>query len=184
MAVRRRLKRVIAIAAIAVALAIFSDAARSQAVKRGDPVRGLPKVGIIAIPPAENFPVEIGQKVFADADATIEWVAPEMVGLSAARFPHGGKLTLGTTADVQLLIGYFRAEGSEWAKPPKGQTPVIQNAVRISGMPSVDIYLIRFSKNSYKQGAAVDIQGAFAMLGVIPIDVKITPWDAQGDKAR
>jgi hypothetical protein len=184
MAVRRRLKRVIAIAAIAVALTIFSDAARSQAVKRGDPVRGLPKVGIIAIPPAENFPVEIGQKVFTDSDATIEWVAPEMVGLSATRFPRGGRVILGTTADVQLLIGYFRAEGSEWAKPAKGRTPLIQNAARITGMPSVDIYLIRFSKNSYKQGAAVDIPGAFAMLGVIPIDVKIMPWDARGEESR
>jgi hypothetical protein len=181
---RHKRTQIAAKIAIAAALALFAVIARSQALKRSDPAKGLPKVGIIAMPPAENFPVETGQKVFTDSDATIELVAPEMVGLNAVRFPRGGRVILGTTADVQLLIGYFRAGSPEWAKPPENQAPAIRNAARISGMPPVDIYLVRFSKNNYKQGAAVEIQGTFAMLGVIPIDLKITSWDAKCNQAR
>jgi hypothetical protein len=180
----QKLVQIAVLVAIAVLAATVVPGARSQAVKRGDPARRLPKVGIIPMSPAENFPVEVGQKIFTDSDAVIESVTPEMVGLTAARFPRGGKVSLGTTADVQLLIGYFRAEGTEWAKPPQDQTPVIQNAAKITGMPPVDIYLVRFSKNNYRQGAPLDIQGTFAMLGVIPIDMKITPWDAKGGEAK
>lgn len=181
---RHRLTRLAAFMAIAATLANLVPAAPSQAVKRGDPARRLPKVGIIAVPPAEIFPVEVGQKIFTGSDATIESVAPEMVGLNAVRFTRGGSVWLGTTADVQLLIGYFRAEGPEWASPPLGQTPVIRNAAKIFGMPPVDIYLIPFKRNNYRQGTPLEIRGTFAMLGVIPIDMELIPFDARGGKSR
>jgi hypothetical protein len=171
---------------------VAAPAAQKEVVKR------LPKVGINPLTKGvELYPVQVGSKVFMDKDAVIESIAPELVGLNGVRFPialsaPGGKLELESRAPVQLLIGYFRGEGKEWLKVPNTDVDaaaaatidsqaVIENAAKISGMPPVDVHLVKFEKG--KRALDLHGSGTYVILGVIPADVKITPHDAKGGVA-
>ena len=165
-------------------LSIVAGIAPAQAVKQGDPTRRLPKIGVYTFESAENFPVEPGQKIYSDSDASLIAVAPELIGLNGVRFPKNTKPKIGSTADIQLLIGFFRSDDAACAKPPAGAQPTIKNAVTISNMPPVDVYLIPFKKSNVKVGATFPLTGTYVFLGAIPKDLTLKPWDAKGGDAK
>ncbi|MGN6367196.1 MAG: hypothetical protein ACTHN5_02935 [Phycisphaerae bacterium] len=161
------------------ALAIVAGFASAQAVKQGDPARRLPKIGIYTFDGAENFPVEPGQKIYTDSGATLTAVAPELIGENGVQFPKGGKPKIGSSADIQLLIGFFRSNDAGYAKPPADARPTIQNAVAIANMPPVDVYLIPFKRCNVKRGVVFPLSGTYVFLGAIPKDMTLKPWDAR-----
>jgi hypothetical protein len=144
------------------------------------PVERLPRVGILPTAPSELFTVQVGEKVFADRDAVIQSIALEVAGLLGVRFTaRDAKVELETRAPVQLLIGCFRSDNPEFAKPP-GATPAIKNAATITNMPPVDIYVIPFEKGK----RLVPLQGTYVILGVIPGGITITSRDANGGTTK
>lgn len=103
-----------------------------------------------------------GAKLFCDLDSVVTDFAPELAGMNAyvmnssKQRGESTSLTFTTKKPVQLLIGYFRDDQMKYAKAPKLETdatandygqaePQLTSAIRIDGMPQVNIHKYEFS---------------------------------------
>ena len=131
----------------------------------------LPKVGILPTAPSELFTAQIGAKVFTDGDAAIVSIAPQIARLNGVRISsRDPRVELDSRAPVQLLVGIFRGDSADLAKPP-ATSPAIENAAVISGMPPLDLYPIAYDKGK----RVLPLHGTYVILGIIPAGVTITP---------
>ena len=102
-----------------------------------------------------------GARLFSDLDSAVVEYAPELEGMKAFVFEskqqrnEATKIEFTCKEPVHLLVGYFRDDQKKYAKAPKleidatandyGQAePQITSALRINGMPLVNIHKYDF----------------------------------------
>ena len=107
-----------------------------------------------------------GAKLFNDLDSVVTDFAPELAGMNAyvmnssKQRGESTSLTFTTKKPVQLLIGYFRDDQMKYAKAPKLETdatandygqaePQLTSAIRIDGMPQVNIHKYEFAAGKH-----------------------------------
>lgn len=107
-----------------------------------------------------------GAKLFSDLDSVVTDFAPELAGMNAyvmnssKQRGESTSLTFITKKPVQLLIGYFRDDQMKYAKAPKLETdatandygqaePQLTSAIRIDGMPQVNIHKYEFAAGKH-----------------------------------
>lgn len=107
-----------------------------------------------------------GAKLFNDLDSVVTDFAPELAGMNAyvmnSSKQRGASTSLifTTKKPVQLLIGYFRDDQMKYAKAPKLETdatandygqaePQLTSAIRIDGMPQVNIHKYEFAAGKH-----------------------------------
>lgn len=136
---------------------------------------------------AESYTVKVGNPVFTDRRKwEISSAATELDGLKGIRFSHAaakdgklGPIEFSTDAPVRVLIGYVRANSSEWRKPPQGETdalaaelggtePLLLDAVQISGLAKVDVYELSFGPGRHQLDPRGT--GSYLVLGVVTAD--------------
>jgi hypothetical protein len=108
-----------------------------------------------------------GNSLYADINSDIRELSPELTGLKGFVLDSARQITEGTTVEfestkpVQLLVGYFRDDQRRYAKAPTLETdaaanlygqaePVIMNAIRIDGLPAVNIHSYSFDTGHHK----------------------------------
>ncbi len=130
-------------------------------------VKPLKNANIKLIAPAETFTMEMGKPVYSDHQATLEAVCVELSELKSLNL-KSSKLTAGSTTiefetatPVKLLVGFFRDDQTRYAKAPTLETdaganqygqadPVLFNAVRIKGLPMVNVHAYHFEKGKHQ----------------------------------
>lgn len=107
-----------------------------------------------------------GARLFSDLDSVVTDFAPELQGLQAyvcssqQQRNDGTRITFTTHQPVQLLVGYFRDDQRKYASAPKLETdaaandygqaePVLTSALRIDGMPQVNVHAYHFDAGSH-----------------------------------
>lgn len=102
-----------------------------------------------------------GARLFSDMDSVVTDCAHELEGMTAYVFSgseqrnNGTRIDFQTTKPVQLLVGYFRDDQKKYAKAPILETdasandygqaePVLTSAIRIDGMPQVNVHAYHF----------------------------------------
>jgi hypothetical protein len=131
-----------------------------------------------------------GVRLFADLDSVITDFAPELSGLKAIvvtsrqQRDNGTTLSFSTKAPVNLLVGYFRDDQIKYAKAPKLETdasandygqaePVLTSALRIDGMPQINVHQYSFAAGNH---TLLLPKGIVLLLGFTTD--KVTPRDA------
>ncbi len=135
-------------------------------------------------------PLKEGVKLFSDLDSTVIEMAPELTNLSALQFAsqsqrsNGTSITFTSTNDVSMLVGFFRDDQMKYAKAPKLEIdasandynqaePQITSAIRINGMPQVNVHRYDFKAGKHTINLP---KGFLLVLGFT--DDKIVPRDA------
>ncbi|MGN6369803.1 MAG: alpha-d-galacturonidase [Phycisphaerae bacterium] len=154
----------------------------------------LPKASIrVLTPGAETYEVRPDAKPFTDRDVVLKDVAPELRGQTGIRLPAGkmaageGTLEIEAPEKEKLLVGYFRSEKPEYLQVAKGETdaaaadlieqsPSIQHAAVIDGMPGVDIHVVNIRKG--RQVVDMHGKGVFVILGVVSSKTEVPERDA------
>ncbi len=134
-------------------------------------------------PGAEKYVVERGARVFTDQPFEIRSVTADLVGLKGIRFSHAeakaGRyepVLFETDEPVDVLIGYVRSKDKDWLQVPQLETDalaaerggtevLIQDAVAVDTLPTIDVYALRFGKGRHK--LEVRGTGSFLVLGVV-----------------
>ena len=141
-----------------------------------------------------------GVRLFTDLDSTVTDIAPELSGLSALvlssekQRSEGNAFTFICTAPVSLLIGYFRDDQMKYAQAPKLETdasandyqqaePQITSALRINGMPQVNVHKYVFPSGQHTLNLP---KGMLLVLGftsseIVPRDAALSGEDAAID---
>jgi len=103
----------------------------------------------------------LGNSLYNDIDSKVKEIAPELVNMNArlqSAANQTGEATVvefETTEPVQLLVGFFRDDQKRFAKAPTLETdaaanlygqaePVLTNALRIDGLPAVNVHAYSF----------------------------------------
>lgn len=103
----------------------------------------------------------VGDSIYSGRESTIEAFAPELTNMKRLvlndqiQMSEGSKVEFECTDTVYLWVGFFRDDQSKFAKAPtletdaaannRGQSdPVLLNAVRIKGLPMVNIHSYEF----------------------------------------
>lgn len=150
----------------------------------------------IHTPGCEKYQVVKGNSVFNDCEKTIQNMAGEINGLTGIRFSFDKSINKGVALDVEfhedsrILIAYFNVKGHEWMKPQTLETnthadarggldPVIQNAMKLTGLPGVNIHAFTYGKGRYEIDLGV---GAYLVVGVVPADQEIKVRNASMEK--
>ena len=143
---------------------------------------------------AETYKVEVGVRVFTDRDFAIQNLAPELRGLTGIRFSHEAAkkglppIEFEATEPVQVLVGYFDSNQKAWLQVPMLETAaqaderggvdtVIENAVKISSCPNVNVHAFRFDAG--RQKLELIGKGSFVILGVVPQSVGLEKRNAR-----
>ncbi len=153
-----------------------------------------------AIKPLKNADIELqglqtvkigkGAKLFCDLDSVVTDFAPELSGMKAIVMNSGelrknsAKIEFSCKKPVHLLVGYFRDDQKKYAKAPKLETdatandygqaePQLTSAIRIDGMPQVNVHKYDFEPGKH---TLLLPQGIILVLGAT--SDKITPRDA------
>ena len=112
-------------------------------------------------------PLLKGNSLYDDMDSDIKEMAPELAQLkglvlnSASQQNNGTTLEFECKTPVQLLVGYFRDDQRKYAKAPTLETdasanlfgqadPVLTNAIRIDGLPAVNVHCYNFDSGQHK----------------------------------
>lgn len=116
---------------------------------------------------AKQIKLQKGDSLYNDYSSVIEEVAPELKQMTAW-FQNMGKqradgtvVEFSTEKPVKLLIGYFRDDHRRYAHAPilekdasadlYGQAePVLLNAIKIKGMPAVNVHSYSFAAGQHK----------------------------------
>ena len=131
-----------------------------------------------------------GARLFSDLDSLVTDLAPELSGLKACVFSSAAQreeattLTFSCDQHGHLLVGYFRDDQKKYAKAPKLETdasandygqaePQIVSAIRIDGMPQVNVHQYDFDAG---QHTLLLPKGMALVLGFTPDIIK--PRDA------
>ncbi|MBP1675798.1 MAG: hypothetical protein H6Q20_357 [Bacteroidetes bacterium] len=108
-----------------------------------------------------------GDSLYNDFPSKILEVAPELTNMSAwfqnvaSQRADGTAVEFETTRPVKLLIGFFRDDHKRYARAPMLETdasaniygqaePVLINALRIDGMPAVNVHAYSFEAGKHK----------------------------------
>ncbi|MDE3164560.1 MAG: hypothetical protein KGN36_02055, partial [Acidobacteriota bacterium] len=126
--------------------------------------------------PGESFPVRAGEKLYTDADVTIEHAAPELAGMRGIRIPRqaagkGVRLEIELAEPGQILIGFFRSEKKNGAaSPPKDEwDPLLRNGVTAAGQAAFTVWAHQLPRGK----SDLDFgPGAWVVLGAIPQSVQ------------
>nr|MBP7471627.1 hypothetical protein [Prevotella sp.] len=131
-----------------------------------------------------------GVRLFSDLDSIVTGYAPELDGLNAYVFSskkqraEGTKIEFSCKSPVHLLVGYFRDDQIKYAKAPKLETdasandygqaePQYTSAIRIDGMPQVNVHKYDFASGHH---TLLLPKGIILVLGYTSDDIK--PRDA------
>ena len=123
------------------------------------------KVNIISNVATVNLKTDVA--MISDLESKIEAVAPELAQLGAWQLSSAAQIQEGTTIEfetgkpVKLLVGYFRDDQSKYTKAPTLETDAaadmygqadaqLLNAVRISGMPMINVHAYHFNAGKHK----------------------------------
>ncbi len=139
---------------------------------------------------AETVTVKKDAKLFADLDSLVTDLATEVEGLQAyvmtSKIQRNDGTVITFTADkpVTLLVGFFRDDQTKYAKAPRleidataseygQQDPCFTSAIRIKGMPQVNIHPYRLTAGTHELHLP---KGFLLVLGATTD--KISPRDA------
>jgi hypothetical protein len=131
-----------------------------------------------------------GARLFSDLDSVVTDFAPELSGLKAHvmesewQRKNTTNITFTCKKPVSLLVGYFRDDQKKYAKAPKLETdatandygqaePQLTSAIRIDGMPQVNVHSYHFAAGNH---TLLLPRGIALVLGFTDSD--ITPRDA------
>lgn len=106
-------------------------------------------------------------KLFSDLDSLVTDLAPELKGMYAFQFESKTQRDAGSVIEftcdkpVTLLVGYFRDDQRKYAKAPKLETdataseygqqePCLISALRIAGMPQVNVHPYNFQPGHHE----------------------------------
>ncbi len=110
--------------------------------------------------------IEKGARLFSDLDSVVTDFAPELAGMKAYVMNSGelrknsAKLVFSCKKPIHLLVGYFRDDQIKYAKAPKLETdatandygqaePLLTSAIRIDGMPQVNVHQYDFEAGNH-----------------------------------
>ncbi len=110
--------------------------------------------------------IEKGARLFSDLDSVVTDFAPELAGMKAYVMNSGelrknsAKLVFSCKKPIRLLVGYFRDDQIKYAKAPKLETdatandygqaePLLTSAIRIDGMPQVNVHQYDFEAGNH-----------------------------------
>lgn len=138
-------------------------------------------------------------RVYDDTLSIIEKIAPELENLTCfvqnadQQMSEGTTIEFETAQPVKLLIGYFRDDHRRYAKPPMLETdasanqygqaePVLTNAIRFKGLPTVNVHSYYFGKGHHK---LLLPKGMILVLGFTADEIKVrdTGWGGTGDES-
>ena len=139
---------------------------------------------------AETVTVKKDAKLFADLDSLVTDLATEVEGLQAyvmtSKIQRNDGTVITFTADkpVTLLVGFFRDDQTKYAKAPRleidataseygQQDPCFTSAIRIKGMPQVNIHPYHLTAGTHELHLP---KGFLLVLGATTD--KISPRDA------
>ena len=171
-------------------LADFRGRLSTGGPSTGPAVAAFPAAKVSNLAGGEAYRVGAGAAVLPDPAATLDAVAPELVGLTGIRVPDragaGQPVTFHVDEPVQVLVGYFRSADDAYRHPPssefdaaaaeRGSTePVIDDAATVRGLPPVDVY----AQNYPAGDVTLDVHGTgrFLVLGVVPRSARIARRD-------
>jgi hypothetical protein len=169
-----------------------------------DSLKSMQSNEIVKVKPFENAEVEIlsdhklnyklgkSAVAFIDTTAQIEAVAEHLEGLNGIKFSKSSQEKFGTTIrfsnknDIKLLIGYFNDKKASYLPAPQleidasannyGQAEIkISNAIRISGLPSVNVHAYAFGPGEHTLTLG---KGACLVLGFIDGKQEIRIYNA------
>lgn len=148
---------------------------------------------------ADNYSVVTlgkGAKLFADLDSTVTDLSPELNGLKAlvmsSKQQRNGqtRIAFSCKKPVQLLVGYFRDDQKKYAKAPKLETdatandygqaePQITSALRIAGMPQVNVhkYVFQAGQHELYLPKGMSLILGFTQSTIIPHDAGLAGED-------
>lgn len=126
-----------------------------------DKIRPLSNVEVTIPSGYKRVILKKGVRLFSDLDSIVTAFAPELEGMKAYVFNSGSQRKEGTRIEfdaskpVHLLVGYFRDDQRKYAAAPKLETdasandygqaePVLTSALRIEGMPQVNVHKYDF----------------------------------------
>ena len=138
----------------------------------------------------QTVKIEKGAKLFSDLDSVVTDFAPELKGMKALMMNSGelrknsAKIEFSCKKPVHLLVGYFRDDQMKYAKAPKLETdatandygqaePQLTSAIRIDGMPQVNVHKYDFEAGTHR---LLLPKGIILVLGAT--SDKITPREA------
>lgn len=148
------------------------------------------KNATVAMEGYQTVEIAKGAKLFSDLDSVVTDFAPELAGMkayvmnSAAQRKESTHLEFTCKKPVHVLVGYFRDDQIKYAKAPKLETdatandygqaePQLTSAIRIDGMPQVNIHKYDFEAGKH---SLLLPKGIVLVLGVTSDN--ITPRDA------
>jgi len=149
-------------------LALLEDRQKGKATMTNAKISPLSAVSVNLSNPIGKVKLTTGARLFSDLpDQKVEALAPELEGLSALYLNgdeqrhRGTVLNFKSAQPVKLLVGYFRDYQKKYAAAPKLETDasandygqaeaVLSNAVRITGMPLVDVHVYHFPAGKHK----------------------------------
>ena len=148
---------------------------------------------------ADNYSVVTlgkGAKLFADLDSIVTDLSPELNGLKAlvmsSKQQRNGqtRIAFSCKKPVQLLVGYFRDDQKKYAKAPKLETdatandygqaePQITSALRIAGMPQVNVhkYVFQAGQHELYLPKGMSLILGFTQSTIIPHDAGLAGED-------
>ncbi len=146
-------------------LAMLKTQLNSPATKTVIPSLIPAKIKLISDKPTVRF--RAGDSLYSDYPSKIAEVAPELANMSPwfmnanAQRENGTTVEFETEKPVKLLIGYYRDDHRRFAKAPKLETdasanlygqaePVLFNAVRIEGLPTINVHAYHFESGKHK----------------------------------
>jgi hypothetical protein len=140
---------------------------QNESIKKKISIPALPVANVKLINNNQTVKLILGNSLYSDIDSKVEEVAPEIVNMNAwlqnagNQTNEGSVIEFETSEPVQLLIGFFRDDQKRFAKAPTLETdaaanlygqaePVLTNALRIDGLPAVNIHAYSFEIGHHK----------------------------------
>lgn len=128
--------------------------------------------------------------VFSGAKNSIARIIKQMEGLEAVKLPltnnivKAGSINFRMVNNGYMLIGIFRDSAAvlkssdlrliNFGNAEVNNTPVVKNAISITGFPAVDVYAVKYKKGIHNLKWTDNL---FMILGAVP---SITGFDQQG----
>ncbi len=146
-------------------LAMLKTQLNAPAKKIIIPALPIANVKLISNNPTVKF--RTGDSLYSDYPSKIKEAAPELANMTPwfmnanAQRENGTAVEFETDKPVKLLIGYYRDDHRRFAKAPKLETdasaniygqaePVLFNAIRIEGLPPVNVHAYHFDAGQHK----------------------------------
>jgi len=140
---------------------ILLKSKENDSIKKRIAIPALSSASVKLINNNPTVKLMLGNSLYKDIDSKVIEIAPELVKMNAwlqSADTQTGEATVvefETTEPVQLLVGFFRDDQKRFAKAPTLETdaaanlygqaePVLTNALRIEGLPAVNVHAYSF----------------------------------------